>query len=602
MVSKKSGILGEYKRKRDFNITPEPSGAVKKAKVERDKKQSLTFVIQKHDATRLHYDFRLEIDGVMVSWAVPKGPSLRSADKRLAMMTEDHPMEYSSFEGIIPEKQYGAGEVIIWDHGIYSPDEDEEYSWDSKEDANERMRKGLKRGKLSFYLRGEKLEGSWTLVRLHGKEKEWLLIKHRDDFEDKDIDITEQDASVVSGNTLADLQTNGAERIWTRKGAQKANPKTTGKSSEQPFSKTASKSSKQPIPKTTGKKSKQPKTAALNSAPSAAFPRNVPPMLATLADSPFSLDGWFFEPKLDGVRAIAYVKGSNVKLSSRRGLDLTEKYPIIRNSLEGYDGNYIFDGEVVALDETGKPSFQYLQQSSGGLKSFAARQKKEVTAHLVYYVFDILHAEGKSLTALPLLERKEILKQVLKTNKTVHFVDSLGEDGEVVFQACVENGLEGIVGKKADSLYEVGRRSRNWLKVKTGMSGEFLVCGYTEGTGSRNQTFGSLLLGEYDKEGNLQYVGGVGTGFSDAKLKGLLKRMEPLINGKCPFKRKPTGKLNPTWLKPELVAEVKFLERTQDNILRAPVYVSLREDVEPKNVKETPVVHINSAKKKRGAK
>jgi bifunctional non-homologous end joining protein LigD len=570
-------MLKEYKRKRNFKVTPEPSGAQKatKKKAPRNahKNESLSFVIQKHDATRLHYDFRLEIDGVMVSWAVPKGPSVNSSDKRLAVMTEDHPMEYSDFEGIIPEKQYGAGEVIIWDRGVYSPDENEEYSWDDKEDANSRMRKGLKRGKLSFYLKGEKLEGSWTLVRLRGKEKEWLLIKHRDDFEDSETDITEQDASVVSGKTLEDLQ-KPAKAI-----SKSSNAKSKSSSAKSKASKANSKAK-------LGK--------LLESSKSGAFPTQVSPMLATLADSPFSLKGWFFEPKLDGVRAIAYIHGANVRLSSRRGLDLTEIYPAVRNSLEGYDGNYVFDGEVVALDENGKPSFQYLQQGSSGLRSFSARQNQEIKAHLVYYVFDILHADGKNLTALPLTQRKEILRAALKTNKTVYMVDSLGEDGETVFNACVENGLEGVVGKRADSVYEVGRRTRNWLKVKTGLSGEFLICGFTEGTGSRNHTFGSLLLGEYDDDGVLQYVGGVGTGFSEAKLKALLKQMKPLVSAKCPFKRKPQGKLNPTWLRPQMVAEVKYLERTQDNILRAPVYLNLRVDIEPKNVTETPVVHIET--------
>ena len=239
-------MLEEYKRKRDFKITSEPSGAEKSSKKRVSKKESLTFVIQKHAASRLHYDFRLEIDGVMVSWAVPKGPSLNPADKRFAAMTEDHPMAYSSFEGIIPEHQYGAGEVIIWDRGVYSPDEDQEYSWDDKADANARMRAGLKKGKLSFYLKGEKLEGSWTLVRFgagkKGKEKDWLLIKHHDEFEDVEQDITEQGASVVSGQTLEDMQENGAKKIWTRAGAKKANPKTTGKSSKKPTKAAAVKS------------------------------------------------------------------------------------------------------------------------------------------------------------------------------------------------------------------------------------------------------------------------------------------------------------------------------------------------------------------------
>lgn len=243
-------MLEEYKRKRDFKITSEPSGDTKpkatkggkKSAASKKKKQALSFVIQKHDASRLHYDFRLEIDGVMVSWAVPKGPSMNSADKRFAAMTEEHPMEYSDFEGIIPEHQYGAGEVIIWDRGVYSPDEDGKYSWDDKEEANARMRKGLQKGKLSFYLKGEKLEGSWTLVRFgrgkEGKEKDWLLIKHHDEFEDAERDVTEEDSSVVSGQTIEDLQKHGAKKIWTRSGAKKANPKTTGKSSKAPAKRT----------------------------------------------------------------------------------------------------------------------------------------------------------------------------------------------------------------------------------------------------------------------------------------------------------------------------------------------------------------------------
>ncbi|MBS1957800.1 MAG: DNA ligase, partial [Cyanobacteria bacterium SZAS-4] len=354
-------MLREYKRKRNFKITSEPSGAGKMTK--ETKKNSLKFVIQKHDASHLHYDFRLEIDGVMVSWAVPKGPSLSSAVRRLAMMTEDHPMEYSSFEGIIPAHQYGAGEVIIWDRGTYSPDENETYSWDDKDDANKRMRNALKKGKLSFYLKGEKLEGSWTLVRIHGKEKEWLLIKHRDEFEDSKADVTKLNASVVSGKTIEDLQERGSEKIWTRQGATKPDPRTTGADTK----KKTARSSK----KTTATSSKKTKSL-LESVKSTSFPRNLSPMLATLADQPFSLTGWFFEPKLDGVRALAFVKGASVNLRSRNGLELSGKYPLIHNSLEGYEDNYIFDGEVVALNADGKPSFQYLQQSSGGLRSFSA--------------------------------------------------------------------------------------------------------------------------------------------------------------------------------------------------------------------------------------
>jgi bifunctional non-homologous end joining protein LigD len=569
-------MLQEYKRKRDFKLTPEPSGSEKTSAPKRKKttKQALTFVIQKHAATGLQYDFRLEIDGVMVSWAVPKGPSINTSDKRLAVMTEDHPMEYSSFEGIIPDKQYGAGEVIIWDQGTYSPDEGKIYSWDDKGDANKRMQDGIKKGKLSFYLKGEKLEGSWKLVRLHGKEKEWLLIKHHDEFENADRDLTGEDASVVSGLTLADLQESGA----TAKASSKDSPDPD-------------------LPKKSPSKKLADINSLLETAKKTAFPKEIMPMLATLADAPFTNRGWFFEPKLDGVRAIAYVKNGVCTLISRNQNDLTAKYPAIAKAMSDYDEDFVFDGEVVALDENGRPSFQHLQQSGMGLRAFAGRKTADSKAFLFYYVFDILHAKGKDLTPLTVVDRKRILSQVLQTNDTVRLVGSLGSDGMAAYQACVDNKLEGIVGKREDSTYEKGARSRAWLKVKSNISGEFLICGFTEGTGSRNHTFGSLLLGEFDEKGALQYVGGVGTGFDSKKLAALVKRMKPLETKVCPFKKKPPGKLNPTWLKPEIVVEIKYLERTQDDILRAPVYLHAREDIKPTSVKETPVVHIETNQK-----
>jgi bifunctional non-homologous end joining protein LigD len=454
------------------------------------------------------------------------------------------------------------------------------------------MRAGLEKGKLSFYLKGAKLEGSWTLVRLHGKVKEWLLIKHHDQFEDAQTDITEQDQSVVSGQTIESLQQNGSDRIWTSGGSKSADPETTGKSSRRKVT-----------PARTGQSSRQTKSKAapvdesdphlkelISAGKKAAFPKEITPMLATLADAPFEQDGWFFEPKLDGVRAIAYVKNGTCHLNSRNQNDLTIKYPSVAQSLCGYDENYVFDGEVVALDDTGKPSFQHLQQGGRGLRSFDGKTNSE--AILIYYVFDILHAQGKDLTNLPVTARKEILKKVLKTDDTVRLVQSLGGDGFAVFQACQENNLEGMVGKQGDSTYQPGARSRSWLKVKVSLTDEFLVCGYTEGTGSRRHTFGSLLLGENDDNGKLQYVGGVGTGFNDKKLNALLTQMKKLVTKTCPFKEKPKGKLNPIWLEPKLVAEVKYLERTQENILRAPVYMHLREDIEPANVKEAAIVHV----------
>jgi bifunctional non-homologous end joining protein LigD len=584
-------MLSEYKHKRDFKKTPEPSGGVRRERAG----ANLLFVIQKHDATRLHYDFRLEVNGVMVSWAVPKGPSLKPVDKRLAVMTEDHPMEYNSFEGIIPEHQYGAGEVIIWDRGAIAPQNtDGSFEWSDRKVAQKIMQDGIKKGKVTFFLRGEKLEGAWTLARLHGKDKEWLLIKKKDEFANQKIDVTEQEQSVVSGRTIADLQAQGADSIWTRSGAKKAERSTTGMSKKM---KTSSKSAFS-VSRETGRTKKSAPRASADSSRAKSvvspknftaqttkdirvsrFPEDIPPMLATLADEPFVSDEWIFEPKLDGIRMIAYVRDGIVTLRSRRGLDLTAKYPAICKSLSGYDDNLIFDGEAVVLDENGRPSFQQMQQSGTALR---------------YYVFDILYANDRKLFELPYTTRRQILSEVLRPDTTVKAVESLGGDGEAAFRACAENGLEGIVGKKMDAPYEPGKRTRSWLKVKTALSSEFVICGFTEGTGARSKSFGSLILGEYDREGKLRYVGGVGTGFSETKLKKLLSLMRPLEVSACPFGKPPRGKLNPTWVKPRLVAEVKYMERTADMQLRAPVFMRLREDIEPKAAKAPVVVHVAS--------
>jgi bifunctional non-homologous end joining protein LigD len=540
-------MLKDYNEKRNFGKTPEPTGSTDLAGAWQEATKPLIFVVQKHAARRLHYDFRLEIDGVLVSWAVPKGPSLDPGEKRLAVMTEDHPLEYAGFEGIIPNKQYGAGSVIIWDQGIYTPDEEGNLAWDDRVEAQNRMRQGLQKGKLSFLLQGKKLHGSWTLVRLKNNEKDWLLIKHKDAFVKADYDILEADASVVSGHTLADL--------------------------EQPQTKSS-------VVKNPDHRDK--------------FPSAIAPMLATLADSPFKRPGWFFEAKLDGIRAISYIANGKVELSSRRGLDLTGKYPALVKALHEYKEDLILDGEIIALDEQGRPSFQHLQQRSG-LNRGSDISKAEASLPIIYYVFDILYCGGRDLRDLPLSQRKRILQQTLIPNQVLRLVDSLGDDGEAAYSACISHGLEGIVGKRSDSLYETGRRAKTWVKLKANTSGEFLICGYTEGTGARQKTFGSLILGEHNEQGKLVYVGGVGTGFDEGKLRYLLGLMKPLITKSCPFSKRPPGKLNPTWVKPELVIEVKYMQRSRDNMLRAPVYMHLREDISPQEVKPAPVVHIESA-------
>ncbi|HEY9757763.1 MAG TPA: non-homologous end-joining DNA ligase [Oculatellaceae cyanobacterium] len=545
-------MLSEYKRKRDFNRTPEPQGGDAPSE-SKDGGANLIFVVQKHQARRLHYDFRLEIDGVLVSWAVPKGPSLDPAEKRLAVMTENHPLEYADFQGVIPSNEYGGGKVEIFDRGIYSPDEELTYSWHSKHEANVRMKEGLLAGKLSFYLKGSKLEGSWTLVKLQKsgqereKSKEWLLIKHRDQFADASIDVTKDD-TIARERTHANSNSSAgtaSDSLVTAKNVSLAR-----------------------------------------------FPVSISPMLATAADAPFASRDWTFEPKLDGIRAIAFLENGVCHLRSRRGIDLTKNYPTVVAGLKGYPDGVILDGEVVALNAQGVPSFQSLQQSSGSLQVAPARRVAMPTSEIIYYVFDVLYAVGRDLTKLALCDRQKLLAELLRENKNVRLVHSLGHDGEAAFQACVEMGMEGVVGKRLNSEYEIGHRSKSWVKLKTNLSGEFVVCGFTEGTGARQKTFGSLILGEYDDGGRLVYVGGVGTGLDDKKIDYLLSKMLPLKTSKCPFKKPPQAKLNPTWLEPKLVVEVKFLERTYDNILRVPVYMHLRDDIEPTSVKKSAIVHV----------
>ncbi len=539
-------MLKEYNSKRDFKKTPEPSG-----KAPSKSQGALKFVIQKHAARRLHYDFRLEIDGVLVSWAVPKGPALDPAEKRLAVQTEDHPMDYGDFEGIIPRGEYGGGEVIVWDSGTYTPDEEGKLSWNDRDEAQQRMREGLKKGKISIFLEGSKLRGSWTLVKLKKTEKEWLLIKHNDPFARTDIDPTEDDQSVLTGRTLIDVKAGKA-----------------------------------------GKKI-QPKKLEVGKAKR--FPTSIKPMTASLADKPFNKEGWVFEPKMDGIRAIAYIQDGDVVLKSRNDLDLTEQFPAIAASLATYKGSFVLDGEVIALNEKGRPSFQHLQQSRGTNRGADIHGAEQQTP-IYYYVFDIIYCQGRSLEDEVLTERRRVLIEQIKPTQNIRIIEQFDTDGESAYEACVANELEGVVGKRIDSTYEIGRRSKNWLKVKSTTSAEFLICGYTEGTGSRNHTFGSLLLGMHDEQGKLVYVGGVGTGFDDKKLNALMKQMEPLTISKCPFSKKPPGKLNPTWVKPELIAEIKFAEWTQDKILRAPVYLRLRDDINFEDVKPTPIVETRDLK------
>jgi bifunctional non-homologous end joining protein LigD len=495
----------------------------------------------------LHYDFRLEIGGVLVSWAVPKGPSLDPAERRMARMTEDHPMSYANFEGMIPMGEYGGGPVIVWDRGIYTPDIDGEIDWNDRKKAEKKLREGLKKGKLSIYLKGDKLEGSFTLVRTKDKD-DWLLIKHRDEFASPAYDILNDEKSVLSRRTIEDIET--------------------------------------------GRKGSEFDVSELKGAKKAPFPSTFNPMLASLADAPFEDSAWVFEPKMDGIRAIALITERRVTLLSRRGLDLTKQYPSIVSALAHHtQKSIILDGEIIAFDDKGRPSFQQLQQRMG-LTRPADVKIAESKVPAFYYAFDIMYFNGYDLRGVALKDRKEVLDHALIPSDRVKKIEAFKTDGIAAFKACQEVGLEGVMAKRLDSLYESSKRTKSWLKIKTTSSAEFVIGGYTEGLGSRNSTFGSLLLGYYDKEGKLIYAGNVGTGFNERSLAALQKKLDALSTKENPFSKKPPGHTKARWVKPELVAEVKFAEWTKDSILRAPVFLHLREDIVPKNVSRTEVIDV----------
>ena len=542
-------MLDDYKRKRDFSKTPEPTAKDAPAKGD------LKFVIQKHSARRLHYDVRLELDGVLMSWAVPKGPSLNPADKRLAVHTEDHPIDYDLFEGMIPMGEYGGGPMIIWDRGTYSPDNDGKTAWGNRDEAQKRLREGMKKGKISIFLRGEKIQGSWTLFRLGNRPKdEWIMLKHRDEFVNVDRDVTLEDRSVVTGRTVEEIRAN--------------------KPASHPLVDVA---------KVAGSRA-------------ARFPIEFVPMMASLTDGPFNSAGWVYEPKLDGIRAVAMIRGGKVNLWSRRGLSLNASYPELVKELSAYRQDMIIDGEIVALDGLGRPSFQQLQQRSGLTRDADVRVAESRTP-IFFYVFDILHLSGRNLEGVKLGERKALLKQTLVPTDRIRLVEPLAADGFDAYQACLDFGLEGIVAKRLDSTYDSGRRSKDWLKVKPTMAAEFVICGYTAGTGSRAHTFGSLILGYYGRGGELRYAGGCGTGFNEKTLAALLKTFRPLETRKSPFKEKVPGTIHITWLQPELVVEVKFAEWTKDAKVRAPVFMRMREDKAPRACTRDEIVHEVNHKK-----
>ena len=510
--------LTEYSAKRSFQATPEPAPSAGEAR-----KGPLLFVIQQHSARRMHYDFRLECDGVLKSWAVPKGPSPDPAEKRLAVQTEDHPLAYATFEGVIPPGQYGAGEVIVWDCGVYSPDEGGHWFHDRAE-AERQVRQGLEKGKLSLLLRGEKVKGSYALVRTK-EQKNWLLIKHKDRFAAK-ADLTAQDRSVLTNISVEEMKAMPAHRLPLERLVPTGEPR--------------------------------------------ALPANLAPMQAELGEAAFNRPDWMWEPKLDGYRALAFVDAKGVQLRSRRGLELAQDFPRLAAELAKQSVNaMVLDGEIVAFDPSGKPSFNALQNRS---------------PQTVFYCFDLLNFEGIDLRKLVYADRRRYLAQCLLPSPLVQLVHA-ADDGVALHDAAMASGLEGVIGKRKDSRYESGKRSGAWLKVKATQSAEFVIGGYTTGKGAR-AALGAILVGYWDA-GRLRYASHVGSGFDDKTIPLVETKLVALRTSTCPFSEKPPVNAPTQWVKPELVAEVKFQNWTDDGSLRAPVFLRLRDDIEPREVKRT---------------
>jgi bifunctional non-homologous end joining protein LigD len=516
-----------YKSKRDFSITAEPAEGGEASK------GALSFVIQKHWATRLHYDFRLELDGTMKSWAVPKGPSYDTHDKRMAVHVEDHPIAYSDFEGTIPPHQYGAGEVIIWDKGTWTPLGD--------------PRKDYARGEIKFEMHGHKMHGRWVLVRMKGheddKQEPWLLIKENDEYARPASEFSVVDEFPDS---VRDLPMPGSGK-----------PKRTTAAAAKPVA---------------AKRGSMPAGAV-----KAGLPESLSPELATLVDAPpLKPEEWIYEIKFDGYRMLARVHGKDIRLVTRNGNDWTGKLQPLQAELKRMklpDGWY--DGEIVVHDENGKPNFGLLQQAFDGTNS----------AQIVYFVFDIPYFKGYDLRDVRLDARRPLLQDVLaaRPSDIVRFSGEFGTDPAQLVTAACQIGLEGVIGKRRDSRY-VTRRSPEWIKLKCGKRQEFVIGGYTDPHGARTG-IGSLLLGYYDEEGVLRYAGQVGSGFNGASLRHLRATLENIETDENPFPARAVPGRTNHWVRPELVAEVSFSEWTNTGAIRHPVFQGLRKDKPPQSVR-----------------
>ena len=525
--------LGEYRRKRDPAATPEPFGGPSQAGGSR-------FVVHKHAARRLHYDLRLQIDGVLKSWAVPKGPSVRSHEKRLAVHVEDHPLEYGDFEGVIPEGNYGAGPSIVWDAGRF------------RLVKPEPAREQLERGKLEFELFGFKLRGRWTLARMSGKDKEWLLLKKADGYAG-DTEPTERfPQSVLSGLTVEELR-GGPQRVDTLRA----------------------------------------RLAELRAPRGEIEPRGELVMLATLVAEPPTDPAWLFEIKYDGVRVLASRADDHVELRGRSGQIVTTRYPEVTAALRALPlTRFLLDGEIVALDDDGRSSFQRLQARMG-LTHPADVERARAEVPVSAIVYDALALDGRDLRGLPLEVRKECLKLLVPARGVVAYGDHVVGHGAEFLAAACEQRLEGVIAKKRDSAY-VGRRSKDWLKIKCQLEQEFVVGGYTVPQGTRAH-FGALHLGLYEG-GELVYVSKVGTGFDDKTLRLVSEKLRPLARATSPFARGTPAGRGHHWVEPRLVCQVRFTEWTRDGGIRHPAFLGLRDDKRPEDCVREVAVEAREAR------
>ncbi|MFP5438924.1 MAG: DNA ligase D [Bacteroidia bacterium] len=543
--------LSEYHKKRDFKKTAEPKGKIKRSG------DALHFVVQKHEASHLHFDWRLEIDGVLVSWAVPKGPSADPSVKRLAMHVEDHPMDYIDFEGTIPKGQYGGGTVMVWDTGTYMAEGAE-----SVAESKKMLTKMHKEGNIKVIMQGEKLKGSYHLVRMSDKKEEWLLMKGKDEFATKRN--FNQD-SVLTGRTLPQIAKDKDSDTW-ESGKEAAGAKSGDKDNI--------------LENVTKKKASAPSFTADDVAGAKrrkTFPKDWKPQLATLTDEVFDNEDWLFENKYDGYRALIQINKGKVELTSRNGLSFNKKYAPLVEAFGSIKDDMILDGEIVAEDARGKSHFQWLQDY----------EDNPERGKLKCYVFDILYFNGYDLTPLPLLQRKRILEALMPKQESIVYSTHTVGKGKKALEKVAKQGGEGLIAKKADSVYHANKRSKDWLKIKVTNEQEMVIGGFTEPKGTRSG-FGALLLGYY-KDDEFIYSGKVGTGFDETSLKELHDALKKLEVKTCSFVEKPKER-NVHWVKPQLVAQIKYSEWTEAGSLRHPVFVALRNDKKATDVvKEKPV-------------